>query len=605
MPSWNLLNRLREKIYLIIWDKKVPIMSFFKISSFLVSLLTIISIVIFYGYKHSPELDKAFYNILYFGFSFYFVKYIITLLFSYQLSKFIRKTWFEGSVLLIWIMNVFLYLFFNINLSHVILEYLTIPSLLDYSIVVIQLFFFIVVGVEVSKVGDFFSRLNFGPSAMMLFSFLILISIGTSLLMLPEMTHQGISFINALFTSTSACCVTGLATVDIASVFTFKGKIIILMLIQLGGINMISFATFFAFISRESSGLKYTSLMKNILDADKLSSTRSLLKDIIFFSFGIELLGSLLIFSYWQITNTSFSIEQSVFYSIFHSVSAFNNAGLTLWSDGLYDISMRHSYFIQTVIMFLIFFGGLGFFAMQDIFLPSNIRLRNKMKWKGLQLSTKIALYTSLALIAVGAVAFYVLEYDSSLARENTFSAMFASLFQSVSSRTAGFNTVNFSLVGQPALLFFIILMFIGASPGSTGGGIKTTTFYLLFKLAVATITGKKYIESKHHSISFSLIDKATTIFLFAISLIFVSTFLLTITEGDINFINLLFEEVSAFGTVGLSTGITENLSIPGKLILIVSMFVGRVGPLTLGIALSKKAITNRYRYASANIMVG
>lgn len=604
MLGKHLFNRIREMIYLMIWDKKVPIMNFFRISSFFVSLLTVVSIVFFYGYKHSPNSDKAFYYILYFSFSFYLFKYIITLLFNYQVSKFIKKTWFEGSVLLIWFINVILYLFFNIDLSHVILNYFQIPFLLDYSIVIIQLFFFVVVGVEVSKIGDFFSRINLSPSAMMLFSFMVLISVGAALLSMPEMTYHGISFINALFTSTSACCVTGLSVVDTATVFTSKGKIIILILIQLGGINMISFATFFAFMSN-SSGLKYTSIMKNILDTDKLSTTKSLLRDIIFFSFGIEFIGAILMFLYWQQTNTSFSIEQSIFYSIFHAVSAFNNAGFSLWTDGLYDISMRHSYFIQTVIMFLIFFGGLGFFAMQDIFMPSNIRARKKMKWKGLQLSTKIALYTSLSLIVVGAIAFFILEYNGSLVREDSISAIFASLFQSVSSRTAGFNSVNFSLVGQPALLFFIILMFIGASPGSTGGGIKTTTFYLLFKLAVATITGKKQIESKHHSISFSLIDKATTIFLFAISLIFISTFLLTITEGDVNFLNLLFEEVSAFGTVGLSTGITPNLSIPGKLILIVSMYIGRVGPLTLGIALSKKAITNRYKYPNANIMVG
>lgn len=605
MPVWNILSRLREIVYLKIWDKKVPIMNFFRISSFLVSLLTIISIVVFYGYKHSPESDRVFYNILYFGFSFYLVKYIITLLFSYQLTIFLRKTWFEGTVLFIWLLNLFLYFGFHVNLSYVILDYFAIPSLLDYSIVIIQLYFFVVVGMEISKVGEFFSKLNLGAGTLLILSFVILISSGTLLLLLPEMTTNGISVINALFTTTSACCVTGLSAVDTATVFTFKGKVIVMMLIQLGGINIVSFATFFAFIAKDGGGLRHKSMIKNIIDADKLSSTRTLLKDIIFFSFGIELLGALLMFFYWDVTHAFATIEQNVFFSIFHSISAFNNAGFGLWTNNLYDISVRHSYFIQSVIMFLIFFGGLGFFAIQDIFLPSNIRLRKKMKWKGLQLSTKIALYTSLALIVVGAVAFFILEYNNSLARENTFSAIFASLFQSVSSRTAGFNSINFSIVGQPALLFLIILMFIGASPGSTGGGIKTTTFYLLFKLAVATITGKKYIESKHHSISFSLIDKATTIFLFAISLIFISTLLLTITEGDVNFINLLFEEVSAFGTVGLSTGITSSLSIPGKLILIVSMFVGRVGPLTLGIALSKKAITNRYRYANANIMVG
>lgn len=601
----NFFNKIREKLYLIIWDKKAIIMSFFKILGFLVSLVSVLSIVIYYGFKHSPEADKAFYYILYFGFSFYVVKYIISLLLSFQVKKYLRKTWFEAFVLFVWILNVFLYLLFEFNFLQSLIYYIGMPLLLDYSIVLIQLFFFVVVGVEMTKVGDFFSKLKIGPSGLMLISFFTLITAGALLLLMPEMTTHGISVIDSFFTSTSACCVTGLASVDTATVFTYKGKIVIMMLIQFGGINIISFAAFFAFFSGDKSGLRHATFMKNLLDADKLSSTRNLLKDIIYFSFGIELFGALLMFLYWELTNSFTSIEQNIFYSLFHSVSAFNNAGFSLWTDNLYDISVRHSYFIQFVIMFLIFFGGLGFFAIQDIFLPRNIRMRRKTKWKGLQLGTKIALYTSLILIVVGAVFFYMLEYDGTLSREDNFSKIFASFFQSVSTRTAGFNSVNFSIIGQPALLVMIILMFIGASPGSTGGGIKTTTFYLLLKLAIATITGRKNIESRRHSIPFSLIDKATTIFLFAITLIFVSTILLTITEGDVNFINLLFEEVSAFGTVGLSTGITPNLSIPGKIIIITTMYIGRVGPLTLGIALSRKAITNKYKYAEANMMVG
>ncbi|MDD4576779.1 MAG: potassium transporter TrkG, partial [Bacteroidales bacterium] len=238
-------------------------------------------------------------------------------------------------------------------------------------------------------------------------------------------------------------------------------------------------------------------------------------------------------------------------------------------------------------------------------FALSSYRRRKKQPWKGLQLSTRIVLYTSLFLILAGSVVFYFLEYDKSMSNETSFAKVFHSVFQSVSSRTAGFSTVNFSLVTQPTLLFFIILMFIGASPGSTGGGIKTTTFYLLFKLSIATIIGKKHIESGRNSIPFSLIDKATTVFLFAITLIFVSTFLLSITEEGISFIDLLFEEVSAFATCGLSTGITSSLSPAGRIIIIVSMFVGRIGPLTLGIALSRKVMTNKYRYPNANIMVG
>lgn len=605
MLGLKFLKRIQEKIYLKIWSQKQSVLAFFKFSSIVVSLFTILSIVFYYGFENTKESHRLFFSILHFSFSFYFVKYIISLLYSFHFLAYIRKTWFEFTVLMFWIINAFLFLFWGIDATQITAYYLKMPQLVDYSILAVQLFFFIVVGVEVSKIGVFFSKFNFGPSGMLLSAFLLMISIGTALLMMPEMTFHGISFIDALFTSTSASCVTGLTVVDVATGFTFKGKIIILILIQLGGINMLSFATFFAFMAHESYGLKYNSFMKNMLDVDKLSSTRSLLKNIVFFSFGLELVGAFLIFMYWQFSNFDSSMQHNIFYAIFHSVSAFNNVGISLWTDGLYDNFVRHSFFVQAVLMVLIFFGGLGFFAIQDMFALSSYRRRKKQPWKGLQLSTRIVLYTSLFLILAGSVVFYFLEYDKSMSNETSFAKVFHSVFQSVSSRTAGFSTVNFSLVTQPTLLFFIILMFIGASPGSTGGGIKTTTFYLLFKLSIATIIGKKHIESGRNSIPFSLIDKATTVFLFAITLIFVSTFLLSITEEGISFIDLLFEEVSAFATCGLSTGITSSLSPAGRIIIIVSMFVGRIGPLTLGIALSRKVMTNKYRYPNANIMVG
>jgi potassium uptake TrkH family protein len=459
--------------------------------------------------------------------------------------------------------------------------------------------------IELSKATKFLSSINLGPSALMLLSFIILISTGSLLLMLPEMTTHGIRYIDALFTSTSACCVTGLTSVDTATCFTLKGKFIIMLLIQFGGINIISFATFFATFSSGSSGLKNKSILKDILSVDEISSTRTLLQQIIFFSIGIELIGAILMYFYWTYNGTLNGQGETVFYSIFHSVSAFNNAGFGLWTNNIYDNTIRHQYFIHIVIMFLIFFGGLGFMAMRDIFNPSKILLRRKYKWKKLQLSTSVALQTSIALIIVGAVFFFFLEQNKSIAGENRISQICASFFQSVSARTAGFNSVDFTLVGQPMLIIFIILMFIGASPGSTGGGIKTTTFYVLFKSAIATLTGKKNIEIKKHTISFSLVDQAYTIVLFSISLIFMSTFILTITESDVDFIKLLFEEVSAFGTVGLSTGITSGLSDTGKMILIFTMYTGRVGTLTLGLAIAKKAISTKYKYAHGSIMIG
>jgi len=459
--------------------------------------------------------------------------------------------------------------------------------------------------IELSKASKFLSKINLGPSALMLISFVILITTGSLLLMLPEMTTHGIHYIDALFTSTSACCVTGLVSVDTATCFTLKGKFVIMMLIQLGGINIISFATFFATFSSGSTGLKNQSILKDILSTDELSSTRTLLQEIIFFSIGIELIGAILMYSYWSYHGTLNGQGETIFFSIFHSVSAFNNAGFGLWTNNIFDTTVRHQYFIQVVIMCLIFFGGLGFMAMQDIFNPRRILMRRKYRWKKLKLSTSVALQTSLILIIVGAVFFFFLEQNKSIAGESRISQICASFFQSVSARTAGFNSVDFTLVGQPALIILIILMFIGASPGSTGGGIKTTTFFVLFKSALATLTGKKNIEIKKHTISFKLVDQAYTIVLFSISLIFMSAFLLTITESDIDFMKILFEVVSAFGTVGLSTGITPGISVAGKMILICTMYVGRVGTLTIGLAFVKKAISTKYKYAHGTILIG
>ena len=180
-----------------------------------------------------------------------------------------------------------------------------------------------------------------------------------------------------------------------------------------------------------------------------------------------------------------------------------------------------------------------------------------------------------------------------------------SSIFQSVTTRTAGFNSVDFAQLGQPILFIMIILMFIGASPGSTGGGIKTTTFAMLFKSAMATLRGKKNVEMFKHTISFDLIDRAYSVFLFAITLVIISTFLLSITEPGIPFIKLLFEEVSAFGTVGLSTGITPFLTDASKYILILSMFIGRVGPLTLALSLTRSRSHANYKYSNANILIG
>jgi len=604
MP-FRIVSHVREKFNLFIWDNQVLISRLFSIMSMVVSTIAILSVILYYGFPVSSNTYYWTQFIIKGSFIFYVIKYFVFIVLNFKIRAYIRKTWFEGIVVFFLLTNFALIYFGNFHIINTLSELLKIKHLGSYSLLFIQFYFFIFILIELSKASKFLSSINLGPSALMLISFVILITSGSLLLLMPEMTVHGIKYIDALFTSTSACCVTGLTSVDTATCFTLKGKFVIMLLIQFGGINIISFATFFATFSSGSSGLKNQSILKDILSVDQISSTRTLLQEIIFFSIGIELIGAILMYTYWSYTGSLNGQGETIFYSIFHSVSAFNNAGFGLWTNNIYDTTIRHQYFIHVVIMFLIFFGGLGFMAMQDIFDPRKIIQRRKTKWKKLQLTTSVALQTSIGLIIIGAVFFFFLEQNKSIAGESRIGQIVASFFQSVSARTAGFNSIDMSLVGQPMLIIFIILMFIGASPGSTGGGIKTTTFYVLFKSAVATLTGKKNIEVKKHTISFTLVDQAYTIVLFSISLIFISTFMLTITESDIDFMKLLFEEVSAFGTVGLSTGITSGLSDGGKIILICTMYIGRVGTLTLGLALAKKALSNKYKYSHGHILIG
>jgi Trk-type K+ transport system membrane component len=376
-------------------------------------------------------------------------------------------------------------------------------------------------------------------------------------------------------------------------------------LIQLGGINIISFATFFATFYKNSAGLRTQSILKDLMATDRISDNRTVLQKIILFSLLSELIGATLLFLTWAPEVHWHGLGEKMFFSLFHSVSAFNNAGFGLFTDNLYDITMRHAYYFQLVICVLIFFGGIGFLVMEDLFSPRRIRERYHYKWKKLAIGSKIAIHTSLALVVAGTIGFYLLEKNNALQGYSWFGALVTSIFQSVTTRTAGFNSIDFSKLGQPILILMMLLMFIGASPGSTGGGIKTTTFTLILRSAWATIRGKKNVEMYKHSISYDLIDKSYSIVLFSLILIFLGCFMLSIAEPSISFIRLLFEEISAFGTVGLSTGITPGLSDPAKLILIGTMYVGRIGTLTLALALTRKAATTRYRYPQTSVMVG
>jgi potassium uptake TrkH family protein len=533
---------------------------------------------------------------------FYLIKYIILTLYSIKWKEYIKETRFEAIIL-----GIFLISFIIIQLFGLSVGFITNPRYGSSFIIIIQIYFLLLCSLEISKASGFLAKFNLSPPGMMVLSFLILIFIGTLLLLMPRMSTNGISLIDALFTSTSACCVTGLSVLNTATDFTTRGQVIILILIQIGGLSILSFASFFAsFFSKSQVSLRQQYFAKDFLSASKTSETSVMIRQIIASTFIIEATGVGLLFLNWKTTSLFASDAEAFYNALFHSVSAYNNAGFSLWNANFLDPAVVHSYFPQVIIMILIFLGGIGFFVLSDFFSRDAIVARKKFKWKKLMPSTKIVLFTTFFIIALGTFSFFTLEFNNSLSDKNSIpEKIVSSLFQTISSRTAGFNVVNLSQVSVPALIITMLIMFIGASPGSTAGGIKTTTAFVIFKSVIATIRGRKHIEFQKKTIPFELVDKSYSITIMSALIIAISVFALSIFEPNINFLNLLFETVSAFATCGLSTGITFELSEAAKSILVFDMFIGRLGTLTLAFALSKRIKESQHVYPSTYFMVG
>ena len=469
----------------------------------------------------------------------------------------------------------------------------------------VVIYMMVILLTEFTKVSVLISKLHLQPSTLFIGSFILLIGFGTGLLMLPAMTVQGrMSFLDALFTSVSASCVTGLVVVDTATFFTIKGQVVILLLIQIGGLGIISFATSFANVISSGAGLRHQLIIQDMLSGENLLNTRKLLRRIVNITLLIELVCFIGVYFTWE--NVAFdSVGQRVFYSIFHAISAFCNAGFSLFSDGMYNAGLQTAYVLHLVLMFAVIMGGLGFSTVQDLFSPKALRKRMEKPWIDWKLGTKISVFTSVLLLGVGTLGFLMLEQDTTLAGKSFGEQMIIAFFQSGSARTAGFNTVDIGAMTVPSLILMMFLMFIGASSGSVGGGIKTSTFYLVIASAFNTVRGYHRVEVGKRLIPNPVVFKALSIFLFAFLINTLAIFILSINEPDIPVISLAFEQVSAFGTVGLSTGITAGLNSFSHVILIFSMFLGRVGPLTFALMLSTEAVSKSYRYPTAHVMVG
>ena len=601
------LRSFRERVNIFLFDSREQVLGALSYASLAVSIFAIGVLVYYFGYPQDDSSRSFVVMVMRGSFGFYFVKYLLGFIYSFQPSDYLRETWFEGVLMALIFINSISLFAFDFQLVRWIGTEVGFENLTSFYVLFIQVYFLFIVGIELTKATTVFNAIRLRPPTMLLMSFLVLITLGCAILSLPEMnvTGKSMPFIDALFTSISASCVTGLIVVDTATFFTTKGQIIIMFLIQLGGLNIISFATFIALFSRKGIGLRHQSMFQDSVSADGLTEGRGLLRQIFLFSFTAELVGSFLIFMLWSPKMEFTHFGDRFFYSVFHSISAFNNAGFSLMSNGLYEEMVRNGYLLHIVIAILVFFGGLGFPVIRDIWGLRRMQERVRQPWKTYSIATKIAIYSSIALIAVGAVGFFILERNGTLEAMNFGERVISSVFQSVTTRTAGFNTVDIGQLAVPTLILFIFLMFIGASSGSTGGGIKTSTFAAIFLAAWATIRGKKNVDVFKHTIHQETLSKAYSIFLFSATFVFLCVFALSIAEPDHSILALVFEEVSAFATVGLSTGLTADLGTAGKAIVMISMFVGRVGTLTLAFALSSRVGSTEYKYPNANLIVG
>ncbi|HEK85054.1 MAG: TrkH family potassium uptake protein [Candidatus Saccharicenans sp.] len=437
------------------------------------------------------------------------------------------------------------------------------------------------------------------PPRILAISFLLAIALGTGLLFLPLASKSGhISLIDALFTATSAVCVTGLTVVDTATYFSSFGQLVIILLIQVGGLGIMTFSSFILMTAGRRVSLSDRLAVEGSFRPSVISDFPTLLRDVFIFTLSFELLGTgLLLLRFSKL----FSFSRALALSGFHSISAFCNAGFSIFSDNL--MGFRADLLVNLVMMILIISGGLGFFVLQEIKL--GVKSLIKAERVRFSLHSKfVAIITGLIILA-GSVSIFLIDWNRGLSGLSIKEKILASAFQVVSARTAGFNTINLSSLSIASVLLLILVMFIGASPGSTGGGIKTTTFGLIFVFLRSRIKGYEVPQIFSRSVRNEDIIKAYTLVSLAISLIFAATFFMLLVQPEITLKEGLFEVVSAFGTVGLSLGITPNLHPLSKLILVIVMYLGRIGPLTMLYAFSRIKPAGHYKFVEETIMVG
>ncbi|XID96022.1 TrkH family potassium uptake protein [Paenibacillaceae bacterium WGS1546] len=436
------------------------------------------------------------------------------------------------------------------------------------------------------------------PPQLIMIIFFCLIWVGALLLMLPQAstTGQSVGLLNALFTATSAICVNGLVVLDTGSVFSTFGQVVIMILIQVGGLGFMTVGVMVAIALGKRIGLRQRLIIQQATHSTSSQGLVKLSVYMVLIAFAFEALATLVLTVRWQ---AEMGWGQAAYYALFHSVSAFNNAGFALWSDSLSPFVGDPVVNITIVLLFIV--GGLGYIVVVDAF--------RKRSWRKLSLHSKVVLLGSGILFTAGFLFIFLLESwnPATFGPLNGGERLWAALFQGATPRSSGFNTIDIGSMLAASQFLIIILMFIGAASGGTGGGIKINTVFVLVLATINTFRGGGQIHAFERKIATETVMRALAVVMSSLAVVLVVALLLTLSEGMLeeHFLEVLFEATSAFSTTGLSMGLTSELSPIGKIIVTITMFAGRLGPLTLAFALAQKKRTSKIGYAEDHILIG
>lgn len=473
-------------------------------------------------------------------------------------------------------------------------------------LVLLKLYILTNIGRRFLSFSQYIARYSKFPARVIVLSFVFVILVGSWLLMLPKATTTPIRYIDALFTSTSAVCVTGLIVVDTSTAFTRFGQLIIISLIQIGGLGLMTITAFFSLLIGQRMSGREQVMMGDTLSTERYSSLSRVIHSALWTTLVFEAAGMAILFLRWR---HEFTPDLAVYTAFFHAVSAFCNAGFSTFPTSM--MAYVTDVPINLTICGLIILGGLGFETHRNLqaFVAALVARKKRFRFS---VQARLVLIVTVILLGIGMVAFALLEWQHALKGLPVGGKLLASFFQSVTPRTAGFNTVDYAQLQPATLMTQIMLMFIGVGPGSTGGGIKVTTFAILVMTVVFASQGRTRIEIFNRTIPVTVLYQTVVVFtMYLVIVLGISTLLLmteasVLTEANgLRTLDILFETNSALGTVGLSTGVTSKLSGIGKGLMILTMFLGRVGPFTLALAIARKPLTEQYQYPEEKVQIG